>query len=73
MTYIELKEKQKNLYETAKNFLDSHVDKDGNISAEDKATHDKMLKDFDALTETVKLFERQEELDKKYASPTAKK
>ena len=72
MTYIELKEKQKNLYETAKNFLDSHVDKDGNISAEDKATHDKMLKDFDALTETVKLFERQEELDKKYATPTAK-
>ena len=65
MNILEMKEKQKKLWEEAKNFLDSHTAKDGTLSAEDAKVHDKILKDFDALTENIKRFQL-EGLEKSY-------
>lgn len=41
---MELMERRAKAWEAAKNFLDSHSDKGGNVSAEDAATYDKMEK-----------------------------
>lgn len=41
---MELMEKRAKAWEAAKNFLDSHSDNGGNVSAEDAATYDRMEK-----------------------------
>lgn len=71
MQFLEMKEKQKNLWEEAKNFLNSHTDKNGTLSEEDAATHDKMMKTFDALTENIKRYQYQEEMDIAFSQPTS--
>jgi len=42
MTVKELIEKRAKAWEAAKNFVDTHEDKNGNLSAEDSATYTKM-------------------------------
>ena len=51
-TVLELMEKRKKAWETAKAFLDSRRGSDGLISAEDNATYERMEADVVALAET---------------------
>ena len=44
-TILALREKRKNLWDAAKNFLDTVRDENGMVSAEDAARYDKMEAD----------------------------
>lgn len=73
MEIRELLQKRASLWEEAKNFLDTHTDADGKISAEDAASYDKMEADIDAMTRTIERFERNArfgaELEKPFNTP----
>ena len=70
-TIQELRDQRAKLWEGAKAFLDSHRDKDGNISAEDAAAYDKMEADVVALGKDIERMERQSAIDAELAKPTA--
>lgn len=63
-----LVEKRANLWKQAQDFLDTHEAEGKELSAEDKATYDKMVADVQALTDSIKRREHLakigEELDK---------
>ncbi len=61
---MELMEKRAKAWEAAKNFLDSHSDNGGNVSAEDAATYDRMEKEVTDLTHDIERLQRQEEIEK---------
>lgn len=73
MEIRELLQKRASLWKEAKNFLDTHTDRDGTISAEDAATYDKMEADIDALSRSIERYERNgrmgAELDKPFNTP----
>lgn len=64
--------KRATLWEEAKNFLDTHTDKDGKMSAEDAATYDKMEADIIELGKNIDRFQRAEDAAKQLAQPTTK-
>ena len=68
---MELMERRAKAWEAAKNFLDSHSDKGGNVSAEDAATYDKMEKEVTDLTHDIERLQRQEEIEKMMNAPTS--
>lgn len=53
MTIKELIEKRAKVWETAKNFVDSHEDENGILSAEDEQAYAKMGKELDDLTAAI--------------------
>ena len=67
-----LMEKRANLWEDTKNFLETHTDKDGKISAEDVATYEKMESDVNELSKSIERFQRQAATDSAFAQPTSK-
>ena len=70
-TILALREKRKNLWESAKNFLDTVRDDNGMVSAEDAARYDKMEEDVVNLGKEIDRLERQQRLDAQMAQPTS--
>ena len=50
---MELRDKRVKLWEEAKNFLDSHTDEDGKLSAEDAAAYEKMEADVVEMKKAI--------------------
>ena len=69
-TILALREKRKNLWDAAKNFLDTVRDENGMVSAEDAARYDKMEADVVNLGKEIDRLERQQQLDAQLAQPT---
>lgn len=63
MTIKELFAKRANLWENAKDFLNTHQDENGLMSAEDAATYDKMEADIQNYTAQIERMERQSQID----------
>jgi HK97 family phage major capsid protein len=68
---MELMEKRAKAWNTAKQFLDTHSDNGGNVSAEDAATYDKMEKEVTDLTHDIERLQRQEQIDAMLSQPTS--
>ena len=60
---LELREKRTKLWESAKNYLETHRRDDGTVSAEDTATYEKMETDVVNLGNEIARLERQKEID----------
>lgn len=73
MTIQELMEKRNKVWETAKNFVDTHEDKNGVLSEEDAATYARFEKEIEDLTKAIDRQQRAEareaELNKPVNSP----
>ncbi|MGN0609851.1 MAG: phage major capsid protein [Oscillospiraceae bacterium] len=73
MNVNELIAKRAKVWETAKNFVDTHEDKNGVLSEEDTATYNKMEKEIEDLTSAIDRQQRAErreaELNKPINSP----
>lgn len=73
MTIKELIEKRAKVWETAKNFVETHEDKNGVLSAEDTETYNKMEKEIEDLTTSIdrqtRAERREAELSKPVNSP----
>lgn len=68
---MELMDRRAKAWDAAKNFLDTHSDNGGNVSAEDAATYDKMEKEVTDLTHDIERLQRQEQIDKMLSQPTS--
>ena len=68
----ELIEKRAKLWEEAKNFLDTHTDEDGKLSAEDAATYEKMEADVVDMKKSIDRLQRQAVIDNELDKPTTK-
>ena len=62
-TIKELLAKRANLWENAKDFLNTHQDANGLLSAEDAATYDKMEADIQSYTAQIERMQRQETIN----------
>ena len=71
MNILELYDKRAKAWEAAKAFLDSHTDKDGNLSAEDAAAYDKMAKEVVELGKSIDRLQRQQAIDNELSRPTS--
>lgn len=60
MTIKDLIEKRAKVWETAKNFVETHEDKNGVLSDEDTATYNKMEKEIEDLTAAIDRQQRAE-------------
>ena len=73
MTIKELIEKRAKVWETAKNFVDTHESENGVLSAEDSATYEKMEAEIEDLTKAIdrhqKAEQREQELNRPVNSP----
>ena len=54
---------------TMRQFLDSHEDKNGNLSADDAATYAKMEAEFDAITDSIKREQRAADREAELSKP----
>ena len=68
----ELCAKRAQAWEDCKNFLESHRQKDGTLTAEDRATYDKMVATVDALKTEIKTLEEVEARDSEMNEPTSR-
>lgn len=71
MNILELYDKRAKAWEAAKAFLDSHTDKDGNLSAEDAAAYDKMEKEVVELGKSIDRLQRQQAIDNELSRPAS--
>ena len=69
---MELRNKRMKLWQEAKDFLDSHTDKDGKLSAEDAAAYDRMENEVVELKNTIDRLERQAGIDNELSRPVNK-
>ena len=69
MTVKELIEKRAKVWETAKNFVDTHEDKNGNLSAEDKETYSRMEAEIEELTNSIERQQRAERREQELSKP----
>ena len=69
---MELRDKRVKLWEEAKNFLDSHTDEDGKLSADDAAAYEKMEADVVEMKKAIDRLERQAAIDRELDKPTSK-
>lgn len=69
MTIKDLIEKRAKVWETAKNFVDTHEDSNGVLSAEDTATYNKMEKEIEDLSSAIDRQQRAERMDAELAKP----
>ena len=69
---MELRDKRVKLWEEAKNFLDSHTDEDGKLSAEDAAAYEKMEADVVEMKKAIDRLERQAAIHRELDKPTSK-
>ncbi|ORT99043.1 Phage major capsid protein [Anaerovibrio sp. JC8] len=68
----ELIEKRAKLWAEAKDFLDTHTDEDGKLSAEDAATYEKMEADVVDMKKSIDRLQRQAVIDNELNKPTSK-
>lgn len=68
----ELIEKRAKLWAEAKDFLDTHTDEDGKLSAEDAATYEKMESDVVDMKKSIDRLQRQAVIDRELNKPTSK-
>ena len=71
MTILELREKRAKAWEAARNFLESHRNTNGVLSAEDDATYTKMENEVSVLGKEIARMERAEALDNEMNRPTS--
>lgn len=64
MTIKDLIEKRAKVWDTAKNFVETHEDKNGVLSDEDTATYNKMEKEIEDLTAAIDRQQRAERREK---------
>ena len=69
MTILELMTKRANLWENAKDFANTHEDKNGCLSAEDTATYERMEADIANLTREIERKTREGEMERKLNEP----
>ena len=69
MTIKDLIEKRAKVWETAKNFVETHEDKNGVLSDEDTATYNKMEKEIEDLTAAIDRQQRAERRVAELATP----
>lgn len=69
MTVKELIEKRAKAWEAAKNFVDTHEDKNGNLSAEDSATYTRMEAEIEELTNSIDRQQRAERREQELSKP----
>lgn len=69
MTVKELIEKRAKVWETAKNFVDTHEDKNGNLSAEDKESYSRMEAEIEELTNSIERQQRAERREQELSKP----
>ena len=60
MNLKELIEKRAKVWETAKNFVDTHENENGVLSAEDTATYNRMEQEIEDLTNAIDRQQRAE-------------
>ena len=68
---LELRAKRAALWQKAKDFLDSHTDEDGRLTAEDAATYDRMEAEVVDLGKEIDRLERQAVIDAELAKATS--
>jgi len=61
MTIQELMEKRAKVWEAAKNFVDTHENENGVLSAEDSATYERMEAEIEDLTKAIDRHRKAEE------------
>ena len=69
MRVQELIEKRAKVWEMAKEFVNSHEDKNGNLSAEDNATYTKMEAEIEELTNSIERQQRAERREQELSKP----
>lgn len=69
MTVKELIEKRAKAWETAKDFVNTHEDKNGNLSAEDAATYSRMEAEIEELTNSIDRQQRAERREQELSKP----
>lgn len=69
MTVQELIDKRAKAWEAAKDFVNTHEDKDGKLSAEDAATYEKMENDIAELTNSIDRQQRAERMEQELSKP----
>ena len=69
MRVQELIEKRAKVWETAKNFVDTHEDKNGNLSSEDKETYSRMEAEIEELTNSIERQQRAERREQELSKP----
>ena len=69
MTSQELMEKRAKVWETAKNFVDTHENENGVLSAEDSATYEKMEAEIEDLTNAIDRHRKAEQREKELSQP----
>ena len=69
MTVQELINKRAKVWEMAKEFVNSHEDKNGNLSAEDNATYTKMEAEIEELTNSIERQQRAERREQELSKP----
>lgn len=69
MNITELIEKRAKAWEAAKNFLNSHRNENGILSAEDSETYDRMEKDITDLTKEIERLNRQKQIEDELSKP----
>lgn len=69
MRVQELIEKRAKAWEMAKNFVDTHEDKNGNLSAEDKETYSRMEAEIEELTNSIDRQQRAERMEQELSKP----
>ena len=69
MTINEMMKNRADLLGQMRNFLDTHEDKQGKLSADDAATYANIESEFDALTESINRAQRAEQREAELAKP----
>ncbi len=69
MTVKELIEKRAKVWEAAKNFVDTHEDSNGRLSAEDSATYERMEGEINDLTNAIDRQQRAERIEQELSKP----
>lgn len=69
MTVKELIEKRAKAWEAAKDFVNTHEDKNGNLSAEDAATYSRMEAEIEELTNSIDRQQRAERREQELSKP----
>ena len=69
MTVQELVDKRAKAWEMAKEFVNTHEDKNGNLSAEDAGTYSRMEADIEELTNSIDRQQRAERREQELSKP----
>lgn len=69
MTVQELMDKRAKVWEAAKNFVNTHEDKNGNLSAEDTTTYERMEAEIEQLTNSIARQQRADEREREFLQP----